>query len=614
MHHDHDRVKLIISEAQAIDAGNYVLCAKNIAGIAYSSCDIAVQLEMTMDDSEAAIRPTVLLPLKDVHSIEGKSVQLQCEIRGQPEPEVIWYKDGKPIKESSDVQLLFRGDRCSLFIQEAYLEDEGVYQVVAINSAGEASSKCHLTIKPLNKTDPAKRSTAISNDTIDGFAPRFEKLLCDILVNEGETIELECLVIAKPKPQIKWLISNKEIHESDHIQFEYNDDDGKTKLKVKFIKIVKKNQLQTTNSFPFPFQQIKNVTSDDKGVYTVHATNTLGDAKCFSHLIVKSVNVTENLPTKPIESESFHHFLEFKEMFSDKSVCIGDSAKFECIVVGKPIPRIRWLFNDRPVQGKNFLTSTSGNRQVLTIPAIDAESIGKITCLAENEFHRESCSAYLHQTAISEFQPPLSTKHTEHYTQEYDTNSSSVIIKKQSEISTKCTTNVTSHQNGTPQVVSIHSNNGAGGDIVPNEQHLVNYGSNEFEKSTVSQAKFSTSSTENLFPKTQRKESAPRFMSPLIGKIIEQGSNIMLEALIDGVPAPEIQISKNGEPLFEKGNLNILRKNNRVTISIANASVADAGRYEILATNSVGCASSSADIVVKRMSLIRSSKLSVFHN
>lgn len=252
MHHDHDRVKLIISEAQAKDAGNYSLCAKNIAGIAYNSCDVAVQLEMTVD-SDAAIKPTVLLPLKDVHTVEGKSVQLQCEIKGAPEPEVIWYHENKPIKESADVQLLFRGDRCSLFIQEAYLEDEGVYQVVALNSAGEASSKCHLTVKPLNETDPAKRSTINNNSTIDGFAPRFEKLLCDILVNEGETIELECIVIAKPKPQIKWFLSNKEIHESDHIQFDYSDDDGRAKLKVVGQRILylwskkKKNNQNTTN-------------------------------------------------------------------------------------------------------------------------------------------------------------------------------------------------------------------------------------------------------------------------------------------------------------------------------------------------------------------------------
>lgn len=232
MHHDRDRVKLFISAAQAQDAGQYCLCAKNIAGVAYSSCDVAVQLEMAVDAEPAIKQPIVLLPLKDVHTIEGKSVQLQCEISAAPEPEVIWYHENKPIKESADVQLLFRGDRCSLFIQEAYLDDAGEYRVVAINSAGEASSKCQLTVKPLNETDPAKRSSTAANSAIDGFAPRFEKLLCDILANEGDIIELECIVMAKPKPQIKWFLSNKEIHESDHIKFDYNVDDGKAKLKV----------------------------------------------------------------------------------------------------------------------------------------------------------------------------------------------------------------------------------------------------------------------------------------------------------------------------------------------------------------------------------------------
>lgn len=332
------------------------------------------------------------------------------------------------------------------------------------------------------------------------------------------------------------------------------------------------------------------MTNGDKGVYQCIAANALGDAKCFSHLIVKSINATETLPSKQIENEGSHHFLEFKEIFSDKCAVIGDSAKFECIVIGKPIPKIHWLFSDRPVQGKNFLVSTSGNRQVLTIPAIDHQTIGKISCVAENDFHRESCSAYLNVKSSADFEPPLSTKHTEQYTQEYDTSSSNVTITKQSEISTKCTTNVTSHQNGLPH------------DGEPSE-HLVNYGTSALERSTVSQAKFSAQSTENLFPKTPRKESAPRFMSPFMGKIIEQGTNVVLEALIDGFPSPEIHLSRNGEPLLEKDNLDISRKNNRITITIQNVSIADAGRYQCMATNPVGNALSTADIVVKSMSL-----------
>lgn len=63
---------------------------------------------------------------------------------------MIWYHDGRPVKESKDIQLLFRGDQCSLVIKETFAEDAGEYRVVAINSAGETDSRCvlHVDVKP----------------------------------------------------------------------------------------------------------------------------------------------------------------------------------------------------------------------------------------------------------------------------------------------------------------------------------------------------------------------------------------------------------------------------------------------------------------------------------
>jgi hypothetical protein len=60
--------------------------------------------------------------------------------------QVIWYQNDRPVKESSDFQLVFQGDRCSLLIREIFQEDSGTYRVVAVNSAGEASSQCQLTV------------------------------------------------------------------------------------------------------------------------------------------------------------------------------------------------------------------------------------------------------------------------------------------------------------------------------------------------------------------------------------------------------------------------------------------------------------------------------------
>lgn len=67
-----------------------------------------------------------------------------------------------------------------------------------------------------------------------------------------------------------------------------------------------------------------------------------------------------------------------------------------------------------------------------------------------------------------------------------------------------------------------------------------------------------------------------------------------------------------GEPLFEKDNLNISRKNNRVTVSIQNVGSVDAGRYAITATNSIGNALSTADIVVKSKLLILDLEICLF--
>lgn len=57
--------------------------------------------------------------------------------------------------------------------------------------------------------------------------------------------------------------------------------------------------------------------------------------------------------------------------------------------------QIQWLFNDRPVHGKDFLVSVSGDRQVLTIPETGSTHVGTISCVAENAAGKAICSARL---------------------------------------------------------------------------------------------------------------------------------------------------------------------------------------------------------------------------
>lgn len=53
------------------------------------------------------------------------------------------------------------------------------------------------------------------------------------------------------------------------------------------------------------------------------------------------------------------------------------------------------MFNNNPVSGKSFLVSTSGDRQVLTIPEASIEHNGIIECVTENDIGKCSCVSSL---------------------------------------------------------------------------------------------------------------------------------------------------------------------------------------------------------------------------
>lgn len=81
-------------------------------------------------------------------------------------------------------------------------------------------------------------------------------------------------------------------------------------------------------------------------MYTAKATNPLGEAKCFAHLIVKGAanlaTATEVADIMP-EERPVSTMPCFTELFADRTVVDGNTTKFECIVTGKPTPKVMTL-------------------------------------------------------------------------------------------------------------------------------------------------------------------------------------------------------------------------------------------------------------------------------
>ena len=52
-------------------------------------------------------------------------------------------------------------------------------------------------------------------------APKFNKLLSDVLVREGDTAVLECSVIGFPQPEVKWFLNSSELKFDDRVKVSY---------------------------------------------------------------------------------------------------------------------------------------------------------------------------------------------------------------------------------------------------------------------------------------------------------------------------------------------------------------------------------------------------------
>ena len=64
------------------------------------------------------------------------AVELRCEIKGQPPPEMSWFLDGEELRESADYRLPGNG---SLIIVEMKSSLSGEYLCLAENLAGSAN-------------------------------------------------------------------------------------------------------------------------------------------------------------------------------------------------------------------------------------------------------------------------------------------------------------------------------------------------------------------------------------------------------------------------------------------------------------------------------------------
>ncbi len=93
-------------------------------------------------------KPYFLRKMRDFEVFEGDSARFEVKVKGEPEPDVTWFKDDVEIKESRKYVFDFDDDGlCILVIKECTEKDDATYECKAGNSAGDVSCSGDLYVE-----------------------------------------------------------------------------------------------------------------------------------------------------------------------------------------------------------------------------------------------------------------------------------------------------------------------------------------------------------------------------------------------------------------------------------------------------------------------------------
>lgn len=100
---------------------------------------------------ENSLAPRFIEKLQPVHTLDGFTVQFECQVEGLPRPQITWFRQSAIIKPSTDFQMFYDDDNvATLIIREVFLEDAGTFTCVAKNNVGFASSTTELTVETVS--------------------------------------------------------------------------------------------------------------------------------------------------------------------------------------------------------------------------------------------------------------------------------------------------------------------------------------------------------------------------------------------------------------------------------------------------------------------------------
>ncbi|KFO26182.1 Myosin-binding protein C, fast-type [Fukomys damarensis] len=114
--------------------------------------------------------PKFLTPLIDRVVVAGYSAALNCAVRGEPKPKVVWMKNKMEIREDPKFLMTNYQGVLTLNIRRPSPFDAGTYSCRAVNELGEALAECRLDVRALDGVSGPQQTWPLLTSLLDSSA------------------------------------------------------------------------------------------------------------------------------------------------------------------------------------------------------------------------------------------------------------------------------------------------------------------------------------------------------------------------------------------------------------------------------------------------------------
>ncbi|XP_017077857.1 myosin light chain kinase, smooth muscle-like isoform X2 [Drosophila eugracilis] len=416
---DGPEYRLEIPSAKLDFTGTYSVIASNCHGEAKAVISLQIFAKDILNKSRMdkvhtrhgniETLPRFVRNLRNLRCCDGDAISLECHVEADPEPFIIWEKDGHVLPSDRDYVMSFDGTKATLSIPRVYPEDEGEYTCVAKNSVGRSlSSACiivdvpeekenmlsrqltrptgllsaHSTPRSTPRSTPARSFSPLrlsyrtSSIDLSGVAerrrsdarnaitaPKFLAIPYNRVVEEGDSVRFQCAISGHPTPWATW------------------DKDGLIVTPTPRIAVKEIDDLRII--------EIDEVSFDDAGLYRVTLENDFGRIEATARLdVIRSSRYSKSPSVRSVRASSSRRNAHLYRRIMGPSTAIGGRMALASGYRGSSVPSVRFYHNNVEMEAServHILLQEEESMALLIVDNVTREDEGVYTCIISGD-------------------------------------------------------------------------------------------------------------------------------------------------------------------------------------------------------------------------------------